>query len=285
MMRKVFPCFLFAVLGLSTLAVGQTNDDFIARMEREHSGDSPVASPAAETQPAVVVVTEEVVYAELDGKKITGFLARPENSKGLPGLIVIHEWWGLNDNVRAMAGRFAAEGYVALAVDLYEGEVGEDREGAARLARAARDRAQRVEENLRQAWGYLDQEVGVPRTGVIGWCFGGGWSLRTALALGDGIDATVIYYGRLVTDPAKLEPLTSPVLGIFGSLDQGIPVETVREFESALDSLGKEAAIHVYEGANHAFANPSGTRYNAEAAEDAWEKTITFFAQNLRRSE
>ncbi len=284
-MRKVFACFLFAVLALSTLAVAQTDDDFIARMEREHSGDSPVASPAAETQPAVVVVTEEVVYAELDGKKITGFLARPENSEGLPGLIIIHEWWGLNDNVRAMAGRFAAEGYVALAVDLYEGEVGEDREGAARLARAARDRAQRVEENLRQARGYLDQQLGVPRIGVIGWCFGGGWSLRTALALGDGIDATVIYYGRLLTDPAELEPLTSPVLGIFGSLDQGIPVETVREFESALDSLGKEAAIHVYEGANHAFANPSGTRYNAKAAEDAWEKTIAFFAQNLRRSD
>jgi carboxymethylenebutenolidase len=283
-MRKVTPCFLSAVLALTTLAVAQTDDDFIARMEREHSGDSPVASPAAETQPAVEVVTEEVVYAELDGKKITGFLAQPKNSKGLPGLIIIHEWWGLNDNVRAMAGRFAAEGYVALAVDLYEGEVGEDREGAARLARAARDRAQRVEENLRQAWGYLEQELKVPRIGVIGWCFGGGWSLRTALALGEGIDATAIYYGRLVTDPAELEPLTSPVLGIFGSLDQGIPVETVREFESALDSLGKEAAIHIYEGANHAFANPSGTRYNAEAAEDAWEKTIAFFAQNLRRS-
>lgn len=125
----------------------------------------------------------------------------------------------------------------------------------------------------------------MPSIGVVGWCFGGGWSLQTALALGDGIDATVIYYGRLVTDPAELEPLTSPVLGIFGSLDQGIPVETVREFESALDSLGKEATIHVYEGADHAFANPSGTRYNAEAAEDAWEKTMAFFAQNLRRSE
>jgi carboxymethylenebutenolidase len=284
-MRKVLPCFLFAVLALSTLAVAQTDDDYIARMEREHRDDTPVASPAADTQPAVDVVTEDVVYAELDGKKITGFLARPKNSKGLPGLIVIHEWWGVNDNVRAMAERFAAEGYVALAGDLYGGEVGEDREGAARLARAAGDQPLRVEENLRQAWRHLEQELSVPRIGVVGWCFGGGWSLRTALALGDGIDATVIYYGRLVTDPAELEPLASPVLGIFGSLDQGIPVETVREFESALDSLGKKAAIHVYEDADHAFANPSGTRYNAEAAEDAWEKTMAFFAQNLRRSD
>jgi carboxymethylenebutenolidase len=267
------------------LAVSQTDDDFIARMEREHSTDSPVASPAATAEPAQKVVTKDVVYAELDGKKITGFLARPEESAGLPGLIVIHEWWGLNDNVRAMAERFAAEGYVALAVDLYEGEVGGDREGAARLARAARDRPLRVEENLSQAWRHLEQELSVPSIGVVGWCFGGGWSLRTALALGDGIDATVIYYGRLVTDPAELELLTAPVLGIFGALDKGIPVETVREFELALDSLGKEAAIHVYEDADHAFANPSGTRYNAQAAEDAWAKTMAFFAQNLRRSE
>lgn len=284
-MRRVFHCFLFAVLALSSLAAAQTNDDFITRMEREHKDDSPVASPAAKTNPGGKVVTKDVAYAELDGRKINGFLARPEMAEGLPGLIVIHEWWGLNDNVRAMAERFAAEGYVALAVDLYEGEVGEDRDGAARLARAARDRPQQVEENLRQAWKFLGQELKVPRIGVVGWCFGGGWSLRTALALGDGIDATVIYYGRLETDPAALESLTSPVLGIFGALDKGIPVETVREFESALDSLGKEASIHVYEGADHAFANPSGTRYNAKAAEDAWEKTMAFFASNLRQPE
>lgn len=284
-MRRVFFCLSFAILVMSNSTLAQTDDDFIARMEREHTGDSPVASPAAEAEPAQMVGTKDVVYGELEGKKINGFLARPEESGGLPGLIVIHEWWGLNDNVRAMAERFAAEGYVALAVDLYEGEVGEDRDGAARLARAARDRPQRVEENLRQAFEYLEQELGVPSVGVVGWCFGGGWSLATALALGDGIDATVIYYGRLETDPAKLQPLTSPVLGIFGALDKGIPLETVREFESALDSLGKEAAIHVYEGADHAFANPSGTRYNARAAEDAWEKTMAFFAQHLRRSE
>jgi carboxymethylenebutenolidase len=284
-MRKVFTYFLFVILAPSIVAIAQTDDEYIARMEREHKDDTPEASPAATAKPGGRVVTEEIVYAELDGKKISGFLAKPEKSQGLPGLIVIHEWWGLNDNVRAMAGRFAAEGYVALAVDLYEGEVGEDREGAGRLARAAGDQPQRVEENLRQAWEYLEQEAGVPRVGVVGWCFGGGWSLRTALALGEGIDATVIYYGRLVTDPDELQPLSSPLLGLFGDLDQGIPVETVREFESALDSLDKEATIHVYEGADHAFANPSGTRYDAEAAEDAWAKTLAFFAQHLLVSE
>ena len=150
------------------------------------------------------------------------------------------------------------------------------------LMRAAQENAERLRENLRQARAWLGEELGVDKVGVIGWCFGGGWSLQTALMLGDEIDATIIYYGRLVTEPEALEPLTSPVLGIFGAEDQGIPIDSVRAFEAALGDLGKPAAIHVYEGADHAFANPSGTRYNAEAAEDAWMKTVSFLAGNLK---
>ncbi len=105
--------------------------------------------------------------------------------------------------------------------------------------------------------------------------------MRTALAFPDAIDATVIYYGRLTTDPEELGALSSPVLGIFGALDNGIPVETVREFEAALSDLDKEASIHVFENADHAFANPSGTRYNAEAAEEAWAETLAFLTRHL----
>ena len=255
--------------------------DFLSRMEQEHAGDAPVASPAAKTDPAAEVVADVVVYAGVEGKDISGYLARPATGGDRPGILVIHEWWGLNDNIRAMARRLAGEGYLALAVDLYEGEVAADRESAGRLARAAQGRADQVTQNLRQAWSFLKEEQGASLVGVIGWCFGGGWSLRTALALGDGIDATVIFYGRLVTSADELEALASPVLGLFGSEDRGIPVETVREFETALENLGKDASIHVYEGADHAFANPSGTRYDAEAAEDAWAKTLAFFADHL----
>ena len=134
---------------------------------------------------------------------------------------------------------------------------------------------------MRQALAYLREELGAEKVGVIGWCFGGGWSLATALNEPGGIDAAVVYYGRLVTTEEELAPLASPVLGIFGALDRGIPLETVREFEAALDSLGKEASIHVYDDADHAFANPSGTRYQAEAAEDAWAKTVAFLARHL----
>ena len=268
-----------AALALVAACGPAAEEDFLARMAREHQDDSPQTGAADREAPASQ--GEDVAYARLgDRQEITGYLARPATACG-SAVLVIHEWWGLNDNIRTMARRLADAGYLALAVDLYEGEVAEDRETARRLATRAREQTARGEENLRQALAYLRRELGAEKVGVIGWCFGGGWSLATALDEPDGIDATVIYYGRLVTDPAELAPLRSPVLGIFGALDGGIPVATVREFEAALAGLGKEAAIHVYEGADHAFANPTGTRYQPEAAEDAWAKTVAFFAQHL----
>jgi len=280
------------VLALGSCGQGPTDQpepgsagEFIARMETEHAGDHPVASPAAEIEPAGEVLSGPAIYAELEGAPVTGFVAHPPGEGPFPGVIVIHEWWGLNDNIRAMAERLAGEGYLALAVDLYEGEVAEDRDNASRLARRASERAERVGENLRLAAEHLEEQGMVSRLGVIGWCFGGGWSLRAALLLPDRVDAAVVYYGRVPTDPTELEPLASPVLGIFGALDQGIPLDGVRAFETALSDLGKEASIHVYDDADHAFANPSGTRYKETAAVDAWEKTLAFFDRNLVAAE
>lgn len=252
------------------------------RMSVEHRDDTPVANAATSLEPREAVGGWDVIYASIDGAPVSGYLARPTNISGpLPGLIVIHEWWGLNDNIRAMTERLAAEGYVALAVDLYVGQAAEDPARARELATAAMAARETVERNLKQAYEFLTEDQRAPAIGTIGWCFGGGWSLNTALMLPDEIDATVIYYGRLVTDPEVLEPLRMPILGIFGDEDRGIPVESAREFEAALQSLGKNATIHVYEGADHAFANPSGTRYKPEAAEDAWRKTVAFLAEYL----
>ena len=228
-----------------------------------------------------------MAYANVAGTEVRGYLARPEPvddspaETGRPAVLVIHEWWGLNDNIRAMADRLAGEGYIALAVDLYFGRSADEPEGARELATEARDQAELVGDNLRQARAYLSEQVGASRIGTVGWCFGGGWSLESALLMPDEIDATVIFYGRVETDRDRLASLDTPILGRFGAEDGGIPVETVREFEQALADLGKPAAIHVYEGADHAFANPSGNRYHAEAAEDAWEKVLAFFEQHL----
>jgi carboxymethylenebutenolidase len=118
--------------------------------------------------------------------------------------------------------------------------------------------------------------------GTIGWCLGGRWSLRTALLLPKDVDATVIYYGSVNVPESDLAPLQMPVLGLFGSKDPVIPLNTVRAFESNMKKLGKNVQIHVYEGAAHAFANPSGTTYQADAAEDAWRRTTEFLRSHLR---
>jgi carboxymethylenebutenolidase len=270
-----------AAVALGGLAWAQPS--ITDRMAHEHTGDTPVATTQTSLEPARPVSGATVVYATVDGTPVEGYMARPAEGKGpWPGIIVIHEWWGLNDNIRAMARRLAGEGYVALAVDLYCGKSAETAEQARALMQASLENATANDANLEQAYDTLTTKEHCPKVGVVGWCFGGGFSLQTALLMPDKIAACVIYYGHLETAEAKLRPLGMPILGIFGSEDQGIPVSQVREFQAALEKLGKHVEIHVYEGAHHAFANPSGTRYDAKAAADAWEKTLAFFAANLK---
>jgi carboxymethylenebutenolidase len=140
----------------------------------------------------------------------------------------------------------------------------------------------RLVENLRQAHAYLTTKGAATKVGVVGWCFGGGWALETALQLGDGIDAAVMYYGRTQSDPKALAPLRAPLLGLFGGKDEGIPVDGVRQMEHELVKQGKNATIVIYPEADHAFANPTGNRYLAGPATDAWERTLAFFAQHLK---
>ena len=274
-------------VALSSLAgmgcSGNSDSEYVDDMAREHADDTPESNEASEASPAGDVDTEIVEYATVNGETATGYLARPAGVEGpLPGIIVIHEWWGLNDNVRSMAEQLAAEGYQALAVDLYGGASSDTRDGAAALMTASMENTAALTENVKQAFAYLEGDG--QKVGTIGWCFGGGWSLATALALPEDVDATIIYYGRLVTDEEELAPLQMPILGFFGAEDQGIPVDSVHAFETSLNALGKDAAIHIYEGANHAFANPSGTAYQAEPAADAWEKTLSFFQAHLKSS-
>lgn len=278
--------YLAIVLSTGWLAVGCAGDsdtEHVEDMAREHAEDTTEPNEMSEAAPSADVDTQQVDYATVNGESATGYLARPAGVEGpLPGIIVIHEWWGLNDNIRSMTDQLAAEGYQALAVDLYGGESADTPDGARALMQASTENEEALVENLKQAFAYLEGDGDGQKVGTIGWCFGGGWSLRTALALPERVDATVIYYGRLVTDEEELEPLTMPILGFFGAEDQGIPVESVREFEQALDSLGKDATIHVYEGAGHAFANPSGNNYEPEPAQDSWQKTLAFFEAHLK---
>jgi carboxymethylenebutenolidase len=278
---KTIPFAMLALLLPPAVVLAGDEKGHRERMAQEHKHDKPAASPAAMAEPAQPVTAEEVTYGEVGGRPVRGYLARPQKGKAeLPGLIVIHEWWGLNDNIRAMTRRLAGEGYQALAVDLMGGAVAETPEAAMKQVEAVSKNRAAAEDNLRAAYAFL-VEKGAPKIGSIGWCFGGGWSLGTALLFPDKLDAAVVYYGRVETDQRKLAPVQTPLLGLFGGKDKAIPVADVRAFEKALEELGKNAWVHVYEDADHAFANPSGGNYHAEAAEDAWRKTTTFLEKHL----
>jgi carboxymethylenebutenolidase len=212
---------------------------------------------------------------ELAGGK--AWLSTPDGAaKG--GVIVIHEWWGLNDHIRHWTDRLAEDGYAAIAVDLYGGTVATTREEAMAAMKTVDEQAAR--NTLAAAHAYLTDTVGVTRTASLGWCFGGGWSLQTALAQPE-LDAAVMYYGRPVTDGAALASLNAPVLGVFANRDEGIPPESVDAFAAAMEAAGKPLTLHRYD-ADHAFANPSGGRYDAASAEDAWTHVRAFLAENLR---
>ncbi|MGH9863037.1 MAG: dienelactone hydrolase family protein [Candidatus Acidiferrales bacterium] len=213
---------------------------------------------------------------------VEGYLVTPAGAGPFPAMVVIHEWWGLNDQVREEARKLAAEGYVALAVDLYRSRRASNPEEAHELSRGLpEDRARR---DLGAAVAYLAERPDVrrDRIGSIGWCMGGGYSLRLALDE-PRLAAAIIYYGRLVTDEAELAQLRTPLLGLFGEDDRGIPAESVRAFEAALKKLGKPASITLYPGAGHAFANATRPSYRKEAAEDAWKETLAFLAENLKK--
>jgi carboxymethylenebutenolidase len=221
-------------------------------------------------------------WVEFPGKDGTlrGYLALPEGEGPFPGLVVIHEWWGLNDHIKGEADGFARNGYAALAVDLYRGRSTADRDEAHELMRGLP--LDRADADLRAAFAYLraHPQVGGGKVGSVGWCMGGGYSLRLA-QLEPDLAASVVYYGRLVSDPEQLEPIRAPVLGHFGSADRGIPVEQVRGFESSMQSLDKPVEVHVYEGAGHAFARQGGPQYDEKAAQRADARTRGFLREQL----
>lgn len=279
-------CLLLAACGTgddpSAAAEAEAARDTVDAMSREHAEDTTEPSPAAEIEPTRSVLSEpRMPYAEVGDENAYGYFAAPSDVyEPLPALIVIHEWWGLNDNVRAMADRLAGEGYMVLAVDLYGGKTADSPEEARQLMLGVVEDMDAARANIRGAYQFLEA-TGAPRIASLGWCFGGGWSLNTALLFPQELDAAVIYYGQVTDDESILAPLEVPILGLFGENDRGIRVDAVRAFETALGNLGKEFDIRVYDGVGHAFANPTGNNYNASVAEQAWVRTLEFLDKHL----
>jgi carboxymethylenebutenolidase len=252
-------------------------------MSREHADDVNEASPAADLAPQRAVVSETLPYAEVDEQLVRGYFAIPADMVDpLPAIIVIHEWWGLNDGVRAMSDRLAGEGYIVLAIDLYGGKTAETPAESRDLMLNVVENREFAESNIRQAYDWLKTTAGAPRIASLGWCFGGGWSLNTALLFPNELDAAVIYYGQVIEDEAVLEPLNVPILGLFAAEDRGIKVESVNAFAAAMEKLGKNFEIEIFPDVGHAFANPTGNNYNEAAAEAAWTRALSFLGLHLR---
>jgi carboxymethylenebutenolidase len=239
---------------------------------------------------AVLLATASAFAA--DGKPVSyksgdesvqGVLYTPAGKGPFPALVVVHEWWGLNDWVKDQASKLADQGYVSLAVDLYRGKVATTPDEAHEIMRGVpEDRAKR---DLHAAVEFLKSQPTVrkDRIGSIGWCMGGGYALDVALQEPD-LAATVINYGHLATDPEALKKINASILGLFGGQDRGITPDDVHKFEQQLKQQGKKVDIKIYDDAGHAFENPNNKDgYRAADAADAWKRTVDFLAMTLKK--
>jgi carboxymethylenebutenolidase len=226
-----------------------------------------------------------VEYTDASGQELLGYLAVPEGQGPHPAILLIHEWWGLNEGMTVLADALAEEGYVVFAPDAYRGNV------TAAFPRALWLRlttpGEQVEADMDSALAYLRglDNIDSERVASMGFCFGGGHSLQLGLRQSENLALTIIYYGAVVTDPDLLAPLTDgqPVLGIFAEEDNTIFPEEVTEFEAALNSLDIENEITIYPGVDHAFVTEDN--YNQPGpAGDAWNQTLMFLEENLRDS-
>ncbi|HEV8428749.1 MAG TPA: alpha/beta family hydrolase [Pyrinomonadaceae bacterium] len=222
----------------------------------------------------------EMVHFPFDSGNTTGYLATPNQGSG-PGVVVIQEWWGLVDHIKDVCDRFADEGFVALAPDVYHGKTTKSPNEAGKLMMALRiDEAER---DLGAAVEYLltlDSTTS-KKIGIVGFCMGGALALYTATK-NQNIGACVVFYGIHPKVKPDLPNLNGPVLGVFGERDGSVPPDVVHNLERQVKDLGKQIEVKIYPGADHAFFNDTRPEvYKPEAATDAWQRTIAFLRQHL----
>lgn len=212
-----------------------------------------------------------------------GYLAVPEIPGPHGAIILIHQWNGLVDRVKETADSFAAEGYVALAADLYSGRVGSNRDENMALVEESLADPDEIIRNLNAAVNFLQARSDTSgKIGAIGWCYGGGVALSFALG-GAEHDATAIFYGRLLDDPEEMKKIHHEVYGTFARNDSGIPVELVNSFVRALRAAGIENDVHIYDHINHGFwlNVDSDPETNTGPALDAWQRLKAYFARTI----
>jgi carboxymethylenebutenolidase len=261
----------FSILLISTITLYFGGKETYAQTKNE-KGENSVIMPGIKT----------TIVKYTSGKDtISSYLAVPEGAGPFPALIVIHEWWGLNDWVKKNAEDFADSGYVALAIDLYHGKSTSSPDEARMLSGSISQEQSAID--LSSAFNYLQnlKSVDKNKIGSIGWCMGGGYSLKAAL--NNDLSVCVICYGRLVTDVETLKKIKGPVLGIFGENDQNINPTIVNSFEDSLNKAEIKSKIFIYPGVGHAFMNPHNLKlYDRTTTEKAWKEIYAFLNNHLK---
>lgn len=221
----------------------------------------------------------EMITFQSNGGTTSGYLSLPPSGKG-PGVIVIQEWWGLVPHIKHVADRFAAEGFVALAPDLYHGESTKSPDEAGKLMMALR--IDEAEKDLRGAVNHLlnHEATSGDKVGTVGFCMGGALSLYAA-SKNPQVAACVVFYGIHPNVKPDLANLKAPVLGIYAELDGYVTPAVVHELEAKLKEHGKSAEMHIYPGLDHGFFNDTREVYNEAGAKDAWRRVLDFFAKHL----
>jgi len=236
----------------------------------------PAAQPGLETEGDLTAGIVE--YPNADGETLMGYLAYQQDAEPKPAVVVIQEWWGLNDHIKDVANRFAREGFVALAPDLYHGMVATEPDEARKLVMEL-DTPAAVQE-IQQAIAFLKTQdyVRGAKAGIVGFCMGGGLVLQTALQA-DDLAGGVVFYGSPLA-PAEAEQVKTPILTFIGTEDR-IPVSEVEAMHAGFDQAGIKNEFRVYEGAQHAFFNDTRDSYNEAASADAWPRTLAWFRDNV----
>lgn len=276
----------------------------IALLSACGSGDAPPpvaddsASPATNSQaigkiagdPAAAasrsVTAESLPYGDVDESLVYGYFAIPEDMLDpLPAVIVVHDWWGLDDNMRQSIERLAGAGFIALGVDLFGGETAESLADARNLEIRVVENPDLALENLRQAYDFLADTAGAPKIALLGFGFGGGWSLLATSEISGELGASISYYGQVHDNSDRLQRIGTPFLGLFAENDRAVPPDTVRRFEEALTELGKDVEIVLYPGKRRGFASPQSPNFDAATAEDAWRRMIQFLESRFSAEE
>ena len=280
-------CDLLCIALLTSLIVACSPDESPAPAEGSPTAGSSAPPPATASLPEVApparpVIAEPLPYGEVDEKLVYGHFAIPEDMiDPLPAIIVIHDWWGLDANMRGTVERLAGEGYIVLGIDLFAGNTAASLGDARVLEIAVVENPNLALENLRQAHDFIANTAGAPSVAILGYGFGGGWSLRATTELGVDLGACITFYGQVPGDKSVIAQLDAPFLGLFADNDRAVPKSEVLVFEEGLEELEKDASIVFYEDARRGFADRQSDNFRAADAEDAWDRVVNFLAEKL----